>query len=163
MSYQLKPKTKPAIRYCKICDKDTPHRTRSKRYKNGTHGWLCSPCRRRREKNYYAQAKTKGYKKPVNKEQQHSYTEWLHQQEIEYLGGKCIRCELTLKNEPACCFATHHVDSSTKDFETSTYRNAWSVGGDRLTKLKKELEKCVLLCIMCHKKVHAGIVTLKAM
>ena len=65
---------------------------------------------------------------------------------IEYKGGKCEKCGYD-KCIEALDF--HHTDSTPKDFAIS----------DRNLKLdwediKKELDKCKLLCSNCHREEH---------
>ncbi len=48
----------------------------------------------------------------------------------------------------------HHLDPTQKDFTIGTATNySWS-------KLKSEIEKCVVVCKNCHTKIHAKLVTL---
>lgn len=70
----------------------------------------------------------------------------------EYKGGKCIICGYR-KYSGALDF--HHKDSSKKDFGLSMngLTHSWD-------KIKKEVDKCVLLCANCHREVHAGITQL---
>jgi len=64
---------------------------------------------------------------------------------ILYLGGKCIRCGHTGN---AATFEFHHRDPSKKDFGISTGNtNSWE-------KVKKEVDKCDLLCSNCHREIH---------
>lgn len=67
---------------------------------------------------------------------------------IEYGGGKCKICGYSK------CFAAlefHHIDPTQKNFEPSkAYKKKWET-------LKKELDKCALLCANCHREVHAGL------
>lgn len=64
---------------------------------------------------------------------------------IEYLGGKCIKCGF---NGCMSAFDFHHVDWEDKDFAISQCGNkSWFI-------LKKELDKCILLCANCHRKEH---------
>ena len=65
-------------------------------------------------------------------------------QMIEYKGGKCIKCGYN-KNIAALDF--HHLESDNKDF------NIAHVGGG-LEKMKKELDKCILVCSNCHREIH---------
>lgn len=66
---------------------------------------------------------------------------------IEYKGGKCIICGY---NRCASAMDFHHLDPSKKDFALSQNMcKAWS-------KIKDELDKCVLLCSNCHREVHDG-------
>lgn len=66
-------------------------------------------------------------------------------QMVEYKGGKCQKCGYN-KCLAALCF--HHLDPSIKDFNISGFhcRN-WEI-------VKKELDKCILLCHNCHCEVH---------
>lgn len=52
--------------------------------------------------------------------------------------------------------SAHHVDGSTKDFSIGrAVSDRYSV-----KRVADELEKCVCLCENCHRKVHAGILTI---
>jgi hypothetical protein len=65
-------------------------------------------------------------------------------QAIEYLGGKCKKC-----GYKKCVAALEfHHKNGTKDFaigEATT--KSWD-------KIKKELDKCILLCANCHREEH---------
>lgn len=66
---------------------------------------------------------------------------------ISYLGGNCKNC-----NEDNIFKLTfHHIDSNIKDFKFSSY------GSNRWSFLKKELDKCILLCQNCHRELHFNI------
>lgn len=69
---------------------------------------------------------------------------------VDYKGGKCQVCEYD-KCMPNLIF--HHTDPTKKDF-------AISCAGKGIDKLKKEVDKCVLLCCRCHGEVHAGMISL---
>jgi transposase len=69
---------------------------------------------------------------------------------VEYKGGKCQICGYN-KCEQALDF--HHIDASQKDFDISS--NSFS-----FDKMKKEADKCALLCANCHREIHAGLITL---
>lgn len=66
---------------------------------------------------------------------------------VEYLGGKCSVCGY---NKCIDALEFHHKDPTQKDFGISQYgaTHSWN-------KLKKELDKCVLLCSNCHRELHA--------
>jgi hypothetical protein len=64
-------------------------------------------------------------------------------------------CKICGENESAC-LDFHHIDSSIKDFSVSTMK--YSSGSFETT--MKEIEKCIILCANCHRKVHAGIISL---
>lgn len=61
---------------------------------------------------------------------------------------KCMCCD----EKETCCLDFHHLDPNKKDFNIGSK----SVTGITLETLKKEINKCVVLCSNCHRKVHAG-------
>lgn len=66
---------------------------------------------------------------------------------LEYKGGSCEKCGYD-KCPGALGF--HHLDPSQKDFGISRVR------GRNLNEIiKKELDKCMLLCANCHAETHA--------
>ncbi len=68
---------------------------------------------------------------------------------LKYKGNKCYLCDYN-KCDRSLVF--HHVEASKKDFIVSaSIRYSWK-------RVKKELNKCVLLCRNCHGEVHAGLV-----
>ena len=65
---------------------------------------------------------------------------------IEYLGGECVKCGVTLKDIHYSAFDCNHKDPSQKSFAIS------SAGFD-FEKIKDELDKCELVCSNCHRKI----------
>lgn len=64
-----------------------------------------------------------------------------------------LSCAVCNENTPVC-LEFHHRDPSQKDFGVgSSVGRSWE-------KIIEEIQKCVCLCSNCHKKVHAGLVTL---
>jgi hypothetical protein len=86
------------------------------------------------------------YCKPCTIEQTLERQRKFKHQCIEYKGGKCERC-----NYDRCDSALefHHVNPTNKDF---------SIGHAKLTsfndRIKKELDKCILVCANCHREEH---------
>lgn len=69
----------------------------------------------------------------------------LKQMGVEYLGGKCCKCGY---NDCIWALEFHHTNSNEKDFSISKYSNlSWN-------RIKKELNKCILVCSNCHKEIH---------
>lgn len=65
---------------------------------------------------------------------------------IEYLGGKCVDCGL--KDDCVVVYDFHHRGA--KEFNISH-----AIGHHlSLDELKEELDKCDLLCAICHRKRH---------
>lgn len=71
---------------------------------------------------------------------------------IEYKGGKCQCCGYN-KYQGALEF--HHLDSKEKHFGIS--ENGYTRSFEEV---KKELDKCILVCSNCHKEIHAGLIVL---
>jgi hypothetical protein len=67
---------------------------------------------------------------------------------IEYKGGSCSRCQYSKCIE---ALEFHHVDPSQKDFSLSStgVTRSWD-------SIKKELDKCILVCSNCHREIHFG-------
>lgn len=64
---------------------------------------------------------------------------------VKYKGGKCERCGWT---GPIAAFEFHHIDDN-KEFAVGACANKkWEV-------VKKEVDKCELLCSNCHRIEHA--------
>jgi predicted HNH restriction endonuclease len=65
---------------------------------------------------------------------------------IDYKGGRCQICGYDRCIE---ALEFHHLDSNGKDFGISDrgYTRSWE-------KIKKELDKCLLLCANCHREIH---------
>ena len=83
--------------------------------------------------NNYANQKKRGLKRKLEM--------------IQFLGGCCNQCKYN-KNMSALEF--HHLDPSKKDFQLDVRK----IANTNLESLKKELDKCILLCANCHREKH---------
>lgn len=70
----------------------------------------------------------------------------------EYKGNRCAICGYR-KSQRALSF--HHLNPKKKDFGLSA--NGLTRSWERI---KKELDKCILICANCHMEVHDGITQL---
>ncbi len=70
---------------------------------------------------------------------------------IDYKGGKCVVCGY--KKYPGA-LDLHHVNGK-KGFGIGEkgYTRSWEA-------IKKELDKCILVCSNCHREIEAGITQL---
>jgi predicted HNH restriction endonuclease len=66
---------------------------------------------------------------------------------IEYLGGKCSGCQGVFVPS---VYDFHHIDTSQKEADPG------SLMGCNWERIKRELDRCVLLCANCHRIVHAN-------
>jgi len=72
----------------------------------------------------------------------------LKEMAVKYKGGKCVFCGYK-KTINALEF--HHLERGRKDFSLSQrgLTRSWE-------RIKKELDKCLLVCANCHREIHAG-------
>lgn len=131
------PKQKKIIKNCIICGKSY-----ETSYSKKT---TCSKlCRSEFKKRYF-------------KDRKYNYdslVDWRiknKKKSVEYKGGKCIVCGY---NKCLSALEFHHVNPKEKDFSISTYKNK------KFEDLKKELDKCVLVCSNCHKEIHESIIVI---
>ena len=72
----------------------------------------------------------------------------VRQMALDHLGAQCQICGY---NRCMNALDFHHKDSSTKEFGLSQdgLTRSWE-------RVKREVEKCVLICSNCHREIHAG-------
>lgn len=73
---------------------------------------------------------------------------------VNYLGGKCEHCGWS---GDISGFDFHHKDPSKKEFTI----NALTVANKKWDVVKKELDKCKLLCVLCHRLEHSDYQNIK--
>lgn len=61
-------------------------------------------------------------------------------------------CHFCSENTP-CCLDFHHLDPTKKNFNVSQMKGH----AKTVDAIKKEVEKCIVVCSNCHRKIHAGI------
>lgn len=125
------------FKYCSGCD-STLEIDRFALKKSGCRESKCKTCRnRRRNRNPEKYRK----KKIRNRELA-----------VEYKGGKCSNpdCPVRHLDLPPCVFDFHHRDPNEKEFGICEGVNK----GFSLSRLKKELDKCDILCCLCHRILH---------
>jgi hypothetical protein len=66
---------------------------------------------------------------------------------VAYKGGSCRICGY---HRCLSALEFHHVSLLDKEFTISTRMTSWAA-------IKKELDKCELLCAVCHREVHDGL------
>jgi hypothetical protein len=109
---------------------------------------ICSKCKQNKRPSEF-------YNRPDRKNKKHSYCKkcfnlycirrWIEKKKkaVEYKGGKCVDCKGTFEY---FLYDFHHINPATKEFQWDKLRlYGWN-------RMKKELDKCVLLCCMCHRR-----------
>ncbi len=123
---------------CKSCEKKVKNLRRKERYDNNS----CSSCGRE-SKTYLCRECHIKYKK-----RRKLFWYKLKKRCVDYLGGKCSKCGL--KSKYYSIYDFHHIDPSTKKEGITKLINRsakWDV-------IKKELDKCAVLCSNCHRVHH---------
>ena len=80
------------------------------------------------------------YTKEEHREHQLEWINKRRKEAVEYLGGKCVDCDKTED--------LHFHHTKNKYFNIGSM---WSWARDALY---REIDKCVLLCKLCHKNIH---------
>lgn len=127
---------------CSKCgeEKELEHFNKRNNTKRGYSHW-CKKCY-----NFYDKSRYKKEKKKIvgqKKKRKHLIREWFE----EY--KSFLKCEHCGENHPAC-FDFHHLDGSEKDDCISVLVG----GGYAVKRIKEEIDKCIVLCANCHRKLH---------
>lgn len=108
----------------------------------------CKDCSREKFKKYYYDNYDKHieYVKQYKKEHREEFNEKIKVIKTKYGCALCDEIE-------CCCLDFHHYNGAEKDFNISKVVS----NGTCWDKIIKEVNKCVLLCSNCHRKVHYGL------
>lgn len=168
------------IKECKSCGLEKPHRwlKDKRRLKGGYPAITCRECRKPRIRNTTVKLPdTLRICKSCGQEESHdwirdirrskggyfrsiclkchrrkivqSWTE-VRRAAIDYLGSKCVNCGL--QRPETCIYDFHHRDPAQKKYNISDLIKARSPR--QLDDMKPELDKCDLLCAICHRLKH---------
>jgi hypothetical protein len=107
--------------------------------------YLCKRCGEIDPQKFYKTNNAKTKCKKCHTMEVHHTKRVLKIRAVEYLGGKCGDCG---KVGNPWIYDFHHLDPSKKDWNWGNRRTSnWEA-------LKKEINKCVLLCSNCHRERH---------
>lgn len=131
-------------KYCLLCSPWNKHNTKKIETVKNKEKCNCNICK----KDFFYERKKGGTKNICGACSQKKSRYNKRVKLIEHLGGKCKKCGYS-----RCIKALdfHHIESNEKELELNirNFHLKWDV-------LVKEAEKCVLLCSICHKELHAG-------
>ena len=75
------------------------------------------------------------------------------QKAVNYAGGKCIICGY---NKCLAAMDFHHKNPLEKDgYGGGALKSHWT-----FKKNKTEIDKCILVCVRCHREIHAGVINI---
>ena len=107
--------------------------------------YACKVCHAARKKKYYDEHPEYQEQLKIGSKESHRS---MKLKCIAYKGSKCLDCNLVAQDEEAGLFDFHHRDPKEKDFALSNSRIR------DFEKFKTELDKCDLLCKLCHCRRH---------
>lgn len=136
-------------KFCHKCGSEKPHNefNKSSSKKDGLQS-SCRECQKITDRKSYRNSADRRKQIHDRRAEVTTYNSKL----IRRLKGKC-GCKVCGEREP-CALDFHHVDMDTKDYNASYLRSCST------STLRKEIRKCVVLCANCHRKVHAGIISI---
>ena len=115
---------------------------------------VCTACKKEKtEEEFYKKSNGKFHsecKKCFNERRMKSYYEKQEKINKYKTESGCYICGY---NEHAVCLDLHHYEDTEKENNVSrmvTQNYSWD-------KIQKEIDKCIVLCAMCHRKLHAGL------
>jgi len=76
------------------------------------------------------------------------YRKRLKEKAVEYKGGMCECCGYDRAIE---ALEFHHRNPKEKDFSPSGKSISWE-------RMKKEIDKCIMVCANCHREIHCGLI-----
>lgn len=124
---------------CKI-EKQVSDFTKNKQKKSG-YNYYCKECNKSYQKEHYKANKADYIDKKNNRKK--SLKEFVVS--IKDV-AKCYRCH----EGDIACLDFHHINNNDKDFNIALAVNH----GVSIETLKKEIDKCIILCSNCHRKLH---------
>lgn len=121
-----------------------------KQFKNKKIRLYCFECKPLKSKIYKTPEERAADLKRKDIEKVAAWRKRTKERSLTYMGGKCIICGYDKCNR---ALEFHHLDPSTKSFGIGSdgYKHSWEV-------IKKELDKCILVCSNCHAEIHDGFI-----
>jgi len=89
-----------------------------------------------------------------DKKAHQAYGKKWRQKYIEFIKSHKTECVVCGEKENVC-LDFHHLDPTQKDFNLARQSKYQS-----FEKIKKEIDKCIIVCSNCHRKIHAGLIIL---
>lgn len=126
---------------CRVCEieKSNDDFVSDKNKKSGKVR-LCKECKRKLDKISYDKRKVS-----INLKKKQKISNFRTQYNGLKIGKKCVKC-----NESRFYLLDFHHNNNDKEFNIGT--EAWRTLN--INKIKKEVEKCIILCSNCHREFH---------
>jgi hypothetical protein len=137
------------LRICSFCKNELPLNLENFAKKNNGFQWHCRKCQKEYRKKHYEENKQKYIDKA--KRITHKNKEWFAELKSN---KKCLVCS---ESHPSC-LEFHHKNPLEKEGNL-----AEMIGHSSRNKVLEEIEKCILVCANCHRKIHDGIIDINAL
>lgn len=109
----------------------------------------CPKCKITKQLNeFYQSSKSSSFCKKCILETNKNNRQKTKRIAIDYKGGKCINCGY---NKCDAALEFHHINPEEKDKDYFNQKTGFTES------LKKELDKCILLCANCHRELHSSL------
>ena len=133
------------MKICASCQQELPFSDFHKRGEG--YQSLCKPCRKTYDAAFWQRKRLEYLPKKYAKRKQTGK---------DFAAFKATLSCVLCGESHAECLDFHHKDPSTKDSTVA------DIAGKALSmkRIMREVEKCVVLCANCHRRVHAGSLTL---
>ena len=139
------------MKLCKRCntEKELSEFSKNKTKKDGL-SYTCTECAKEHCKNHYEnnkeliKARASARKKRIQIEARKLVSECKQ--------GGCIVCG----ESEECCLDFHHIDPTTKKLSVAEAQSQ----GYNVETIKKEIDKCAVVCSNCHRKIHKNLLVL---
>lgn len=130
------------MKICNVCGEEKQDNEFAfKDKKTGRKHPYCKQCGRLKSKDHYD--KNKKYYSDRNKKRRKEYVAWRDEYRLNLVCEKCG------ENHPAT-LDFHHIETKEKEYSISQmFRD--TVGKE---KILEEINKCIILCSNCHRKLH---------
>lgn len=138
------------MKKCTICKTDKPidEYNKNKTRKDG-YSTVCRECNKEVSKKYYNLDKKRHI---INVGKRNKK---VRKENIDYINSiKSVGCRFCPEDD-VCCLDFHHLVSEEK--ENCIAR----LTAHSIETIQKEIEKCVVICSNCHRKLHAGKIKLE--
>ena len=132
---------------CKDCleEKQDTEFCKNKSKKTGFNS-TCKECQKLKSKAHYLKNKSMYFNR--NKNRQKEVVDFIE----SIKKNSC--CPFCSESEP-CCLDFHHIKGEDKIYNIATMMRRYT-----LSSVKKEVEKCSIICANCHRKLHHGTLKL---
>jgi len=104
--------------------------------------------RKEYQKKWYSENREKEIKSALGRK-------WKHVNKMkefvlaDKLSKGCAKCD---EKEP-CCLDYHHTGDDKEVAIATALNQGWGK-----VRMQKEIDKCILVCANCHRKIHAGLI-----